>query len=113
MQFYKVELLFWCQVFQKFPELHGKISLHLVEVSPALSKIQEQTLTGKLLSIQEGKKEGQTDATDDRLQANEVQHKILILKVRGGGDSTYERGGDAWIKPLKETKLHIDCNPPG
>ena len=75
---------------QKFPELHGKISLHLVEVSPALSKIQEQTLTGKLLSIQEGKKEGQTDAKDDRLQANEVQHKILILKVSHSA-TTYSR----------------------
>ena len=46
-----------------------------------MSKIQEQTLTGKLPSIQEGKKEGQIDATDDKLQANEVQHKTLILKV--------------------------------
>lgn len=46
-----------------------------------MSKIQEQTLTGKLLSIQEGKKEGQTDATDDQLQENEVQHvRILNLK---------------------------------
>ena len=60
-----------------------------------MSKIQEQTLTGKLTSIKEGKKEGQTDATDEKLQANEVQHKILILKVPGWGDSAYERGGDA------------------
>lgn len=99
MQFYEVELLFCCQVFQKFPELHGKISLHLVEVSPALSKIQEQTLTGKLLSIQEGKKEGQTDATDDRLQANEVQRKILILKVSHSA-TTHSKMKVILLKPL-------------
>ena len=40
-----------------------------------------------------------------------VNHKSLLLKAPqgGGGDTAYERGGDArrkfWIKPLKETDL--------
>ena len=60
------------KVFRKFPDLHSKVSLHLVEVSPALSEIQERTLTGRLGSVQRCKKESQGGETDDKSQGNEV-----------------------------------------
>ena len=59
--------LFCDQVFQKFPELHSGVSLHLIEVSPALSKIQEKTLTGRIGNVQENEK------TDNKSQSNEVR----------------------------------------
>ena len=54
------------KVFRKFAELHSKISLHLIEVSPALSDIQEKTLTGGLLNNH------QDDTTDEKFQSSEV-----------------------------------------
>ncbi|CAH3016180.1 unnamed protein product, partial [Porites evermanni] len=92
------------RVFQKFPELHGKISLHLVEVSPALSKIQEQTLTGKLLSIQEGKKEGQPDATDDRLQANEDMSALCYRRCL-----TQAGIPVAWYRAVEDVPVEGNC----
>ena len=63
------------KVFQKFPDLHNKLSLHLVEVSPALSEIQEKTLTGGVNNTQEGKKERQDGSTQGKSHGNEVQSK--------------------------------------
>ena len=63
------------KVFQKFPDLHSKLSLHLVEVSPALSEIQEKTLTGRVNNTQKGKKERQDGSTEDKSQENEVQNE--------------------------------------
>ena len=41
----------------------------------------------------------------------EKSNVIVFSAARGGGDSAYERGGDArrkfWIKPLKETDLGV------
>ena len=63
------------KVFRKFPDLHSKLSLHLVEVSPALSEIQEKTLTGRIDDTQKGKKERQDGSTEGRSQGKEVQNK--------------------------------------
>ena len=62
------------KVFQKFPDLHSKLSVHLVEVSPALSEIQEKTLTGRVNNTQEDKKERQDGSTQGN-EGNEVQSK--------------------------------------
>ena len=44
-------------------------------------------------------------------RVNMIPLKIETLKTYAGGDSAYERGGDArrefWIKPLKETDLGV------
>ncbi|KAJ7365287.1 NADH dehydrogenase [ubiquinone] complex I, assembly factor 7 [Desmophyllum pertusum] len=61
------------RVFSKFPELHSKVSLHLVEVSPALSEIQEKMLTGRLLNNQQDQEQRQDDTTDEQSWSNEVQ----------------------------------------
>ncbi|XP_078350721.1 protein arginine methyltransferase NDUFAF7, mitochondrial-like [Oculina patagonica] len=59
------------RVFRKFSELHSKVSLHLVEVSPALSEIQEKTLTGRLPNNHQNQEERQENTTDGTLQSNE------------------------------------------
>ena len=45
----------------------------------------------------------------DRISIQKMQVKLLPPGGGAGGDSAYERGGDArrefWIKPLKETDL--------
>ena len=69
------------KVFHKFPDLHSKVSLHLVEVSPALSEIQERTVTGRLSSVQRSKKESQDTATDDKSQGNEVGKGQVCVQV--------------------------------
>ena len=66
-----IEMLFICgKVFGKFPELLNNISLHLVEVSPTLSGIQESTLTGG--SHNDTKNEKQSGATRSTAFENEV-----------------------------------------
>lgn len=62
------------KVFHKFPELHSKVSLNLVEVSPTLSEMQEKTLTGTLLNNHQKHKERQEEVTDKKSQSSEVQH---------------------------------------
>lgn len=66
------------KVFRKFSELHSKVSLHLVEVSPTLSEIQEKTLTGRLLNNHQDQEERQEDTTDETLQSSEVQSTHLF-----------------------------------
>ena len=61
------------KVFHKFPELHSKVSLHLVEVSPALSEMQEKTLTGRTLNNHQDQGNRQKDVTDVKSQSHEVQ----------------------------------------
>ena len=67
------------KVFHKFTELHSKVSLHLVEVSPALSKIQEKTLTGRFLTSHQDGKERQDDTSDKKLPSSEVKSINLFL----------------------------------
>ncbi|KAL9954933.1 hypothetical protein ACROYT_G042522 [Oculina patagonica] len=67
------------RVFRKFSELHSKVSLHLVEVSPALSEIQEKTLTGRLPNNHQNQEERQENTTDGTLQSNELQIKFQDL----------------------------------
>ena len=42
---------------------------------------------------------------------NDIRVQVGIVQPKGGGNSAYERGGDArrkfWIKPLKETDLGV------
>lgn len=47
--------------------------MHLVEVSPALTEMQEKTLTGRLLNNHQSNEERQEDATDEKSYSNEVQ----------------------------------------
>ena len=66
-----IEVPFICgKVFGKFAELLNNISLHLVEVSPALSDIQERTLTAG--SHKDKKNEKQCGATRSTPFGNEV-----------------------------------------
>ena len=58
------------KVFGKFAELINNVSLHLVEVSPALSEIQESTLTGG--SHNDNKKQKQSGETRIMAFENEV-----------------------------------------
>ena len=45
------------------------------------------------------------------LNIGRTKNAVRIGLLPGGGDSAYERGGDArrkfWIKPLKETNLGV------
>lgn len=60
------------RVFHKFPDLLSYVSLHLIEVSPALTEIQEKTLTGGFANNQKDNHERQSEgATEDKLQQNE------------------------------------------
>jgi len=68
------------KVFHKFPELHRKVSLHLVEVSPALTEMQEKTLTGRLLNNHQSNEERQEDATDEKSHSSEVQEEDMIAR---------------------------------
>lgn len=81
------------KVFCKFPELHSKVSLHLVEVSPALSEMQEKTLTGRLLDNHQDQEKRQESVTDGKSQSSEVQNKIsLNLKRRVDSLELYHVG---------------------
>ena len=68
------------KVFHKFPDLHNNVSLDLVEVSPALSEIQEKTLMGQLSDVQEDKEERQLGTTNSKSQGNEVQLNNYCVK---------------------------------
>lgn len=81
------------KVFCKFPELHSKVSLHLVEVSPALSEMQEKTLTGRLLDNHQDQEKRQESVTDGKSQSSKVQSKIsLNLKRRVDSLELYHVG---------------------
>ncbi|XP_074630335.1 protein arginine methyltransferase NDUFAF7, mitochondrial-like isoform X1 [Acropora palmata] len=86
------------QVFGKFAELLNNISLHLVEVSPTLSGIQESTLTGG--SHNDTKNEKQSGATRSTAFENEV-----------GSDLCYKRcitqGGVpvSWYRAIQDAPL--------
>lgn len=76
------------KVFCKFPELHSKVSLHLVEVSPALSEMQEKTLTGcRLLDNHQDQEKRQESVTDEKSQSSEVQSKISFVNLKRRVDS--------------------------
>ncbi|XP_074630349.1 protein arginine methyltransferase NDUFAF7, mitochondrial-like isoform X3 [Acropora palmata] len=68
------------RVFGKFAELLNNISLHLVEVSPTLSGIQESTLTGG--SHNDTKNEKQSGATRSTAFENEVGSDLCYKRKR-------------------------------
>ncbi|PFX32758.1 NADH dehydrogenase [ubiquinone] complex I, assembly factor 7 [Stylophora pistillata] len=72
------------RVFGKFPELHSKLSLHLVEVSPALSEIQEKILTVNHRYDQE--KQNVTDRED----GSDLCYKKCV--TRSGTPVSWYRG---------------------
>ena len=68
---FAIEMLFISgKVFGKLAELLNYISLHLIEVGPALSEIQESTLTGG--SHNDNKKEKESGETRITAFENEV-----------------------------------------
>lgn len=68
------------RVFGKFPELHSKLSLHLVEVSPALSVIQEKNLTGNHKNDQEKQCIVTDDRSTDREGGSELCYKKCVTQ---------------------------------
>ena len=74
-----IEMLFICgKVSGKFAELLNNISLHLVELSPTLSDIQERTLTAG--SHKDKKNEKQCGAT----RSMYAMFDWWLLHVHGG-----------------------------
>jgi len=52
----------------------------LVEVSPALSEIQEKALTGRSLNNHQNQEERQENVADEKSQNSEVQNTTFFVK---------------------------------
>lgn len=92
------------RVFCKFPELYSKVSLHLVELSPALSEIQEKTLTGQLLNNHQHDKERQNDTTHDRSSDSE-DSSVLCYKRRVTQNGTPV----SWYTAVQDIPYYGNC----
>lgn len=76
------------RVFSKFPDLHKAVSLHLVEVSPELSRMQRNKLTGRKASADEKELE-------DRMPSDNSSHHYSSCVSQQGVDVR-------WYKQLSD-----------
>ena len=86
-------------MFSQFPEIASKISLHLVEVSPALSHIQAIKLTG--------------DTDSDEESTSQTAKESNITESEDGGPYRQEKSKYgplvSWYKSLAEVPEQLSC----
>ncbi|RUS89136.1 hypothetical protein EGW08_003079 [Elysia chlorotica] len=87
------------RVFSQFPEIASKVSLHLVEVSPALSNIQAIKLVG--------------DPDSDKEDAYQTAKESKITAIEDGGPYREEKSkygpSVSWYKSLADVPEQLSC----